>query len=206
MSVCATCNDALQELRSLSKVLKARQSKQRFPYACKNGPTCKFLACGSCWFQHEEAIAHGKVETREPIRDAIEKKIMAVQSVVEKKINDLSKYVDNRLGLLEAKLESVLEATLKNESDICMLEAENEKLDARESSKKIKDELEPECELLDERIDTKLNEFMKTTVKTAFEGAMTAFAEHVGKRVTTIEAMLKIGEESETGESRAEKT
>ena len=58
---------------------------------------------------------------------------------------------------------------------------------------------------IDKKIDDKVSDFMKTSVKDAFEAAMNAFAEHVAARIDKIEGKLGILEDNNDS-SLADKT
>ena len=47
--------ELLSEVRGLTKMMRTKvvQPRPRFPHACRNGSSCLFLACKSCWFVHE---------------------------------------------------------------------------------------------------------------------------------------------------------
>ena len=118
----------MSELRSMTNLMKTRQSKhkQRFPFACKNGLSCPYHACGCCWFKHGNGDNKSSdiIEHVPSPNAALEKKVALIQSVVEKQFGEFSKHVENRIGFFESKLEALDEATCKVEEDIRQLEGQ----------------------------------------------------------------------------------
>ena len=159
----ATLDEVLQAVQSLTKVVgdKKKSSCRRFPYLCRNGIKCQWLACGSCWFQHEAPKKQGKNIQLPEESDykntntvqAFETQMAKVQATVEKKMEELSNYVDRRLACLEARvgdiLEEASELSIKPESDV------DNKFD-----KHVVDKIKVLVERLDKRTDEKLERFV----------------------------------------------
>ena len=101
---------------------KAKPQRQRFPHLCENGASCPFLACGTCWFSHDaDAKCTKDISTNdtenEKLQHQVDKKIAATQSTMDKKMTGFSKYVEKRLSEVDAKLEALAEAFIKDEAD-----------------------------------------------------------------------------------------
>jgi hypothetical protein len=117
--------DVMAEIRSLATLMKAkvRPLRPRFPYLCKNGACCPFLACGTCWFSHDaDAKSPKTINTNdaenEKLQHQLDKKLAAMQSTIDRKMTDFAKYVDTRFSEVDAKLEAMAEAFIKDEADV----------------------------------------------------------------------------------------
>jgi hypothetical protein len=124
--------DVLAEIRSLANLMKAkvRPQRQRFPFFCRNGASCPFLACGTCWFSHDAEAKSTKTSStndaeNEKLQCQLDKKVAAMQATIDKKMTDLAKYVDKRLSDVDAKLEAMAEAFIKVEADSPTLHEKN---------------------------------------------------------------------------------
>jgi len=123
--------ELVHEMRSLSSLLKAKsERKPRFPYLCKNGASCPFLACRSCWFVHDGdgvevkhndanrvGIATNNQKQVSQTQD-INMRLTNMRQVLENKLVDLSKSLDHRFAELESRLDALADSVLSNESDM----------------------------------------------------------------------------------------
>ena len=125
-------DDILVEISSLKKIMSAKTvpRRPRFPFPCRNGHLCPFLACAGCWFVHEgddvpvmgkdtktftsegkKASQFGKAEHKSQLEALIEKRVAEVQSEVDKKFASFSQHLDRHLASIESKLEALAEAS-----------------------------------------------------------------------------------------------
>jgi len=198
VSQAATLSDVMQAIQALSKDTAARNKKasQRFPHVCRNGASCKFLACGSCWFQHDElhrdSNAANKPENNSETDyqkhfQALEAQIANVKATIDKRLDDLSDYVDRCLACFEEKLGNE-EDTLEKDMSV--------KLDKQGA-----DKFKLLFAKMDKRMDQQLEHYfticlektMETTREvtgTFVEGAMKTAAKSIDGRLQKIEARL----------------
>ena len=244
--------EVLDEIRSLCKTMKSRSSQRRprFPFHCKNGPLCPFLACHSCWFVHEgdevpticKAMESGTKKTENSIAQAkphepqvdftmwmrsleakMDDKIQKLQADMRKlssarqesqkleaKLHDISS-LELRLVSLGADMSENVDAKIEQIGDAEERLAHFEKNVEKRLRADITTDVDEKLSafMKEAAVDEKLAEFMRTTVKRAFEDAlnvgMNAFAEHVGARIQNIEDKLGIAEDS-VGSGLVEKT
>ena len=176
----------------MTKHMKTRHAKQkqRFPFACKNGRLCPYLACNSCWFKHDDVElveAIGKKEHPEAALAAADKNIAVMKATVDKKMHDFTKHVDERMYCIESKLEALAQCAFRNEEEIQQLEVQvcsNPKAHSKPN-----DELM--CEI-DCKIDQKLQDFLRGTVQDAFRAAFETFSSQVGDKIQSLEDQLAI--------------
>ena len=194
-------HDVMQAIQSLTKMVASqpkRCKRQRFPFSCRNGPSCQWMACGACWFSHDcsdKVKKDGEVKGQklEDIADRITMKLKQLEDKIERRISSLSHHVDRLFGEMAAKLDSLAEATFKNETDIEDVLADRQALAATD---KLRSELAAD---LDNQIDMKLVEFLATDVRTSFENAMQAFAVHVDDRVQIIKGKSGLVDDGDGG-------
>jgi len=201
-------NDALHAVQSLTKMLvsqpckSSKCSSQRFPYACKHGASCPFLAIGCCWFSHGDvqksssSNEDGKLQNSSPKRDA---ELAKLTESIEKKLSDLSRYVERCLEEVEAKIEDLAEAVFNQEGDTRKTTAAVEsnkgglqKLDAEEA-----DKFKSLFAKLDKRMDEQLERYFAICLEktqevtgTVVEGAMQVSSKNIDARLLKIEARL----------------
>jgi hypothetical protein len=207
-------SELVREVRSLTKSLQVRSSrKPRFPFPCKNGSMCPYRACNNCWFVHEldevpivkgSSTHEGKHTNEDKLKQG-ESKLADMCSKLEKKLGELSSYIDRRLGSIECKVEALADASLDIESQVKELCDEAHQSHAENIDEKLDLCMKIVGDRCDKQIDDKVSEFMKTSVKDAFEAAMNAFAGHVAARIDKIEGKLGIVEDSNDS-SLADKT
>ena len=201
-----TICDVMRAVQALAKATatKSKRSSQCFPHLCWNGADCKWLACGSCWFRHcdvkkEVNVLGNENATRKNVNDSkfIDDRLGKAQAMMEKRITELSNYVEKRLAQLEEMMQETLIdevaelSTRVNTLADSMIENEmktGRSLDAvAEANVKLAGDIEAEIE---RKIDEKLDKFLQDNVKASFEAAFTSFAEVMGERVMTIESEL----------------
>ena len=135
---------------------------------------------------------------------SLDDQIIKVQGMMEKRITELSNYVEKRLAQLEKMMQetaidevaelsnrigtiadAMIENELENEKcpkkDECVVNAVTEL--NMERAEDIKLDIE-------NKMDEKLDKFMQDKVKGAFEAAFTSFSEVMGERVMLIEGEL----------------
>ena len=156
------------------------------------------MACGACWFSHDcsdKVKTDGEVKGQklEDITDSMTMKLKELEDKIERRISSLSHHVGRLFGEMAAKLDSLAEATFKNETDIEDVLADRQ---AFAASDKLRSELAAD---LDNKIDMKLVEFLATDVRTSFENAMQAFAVHVDDRVQIIEGKFGLVDDGDGG-------
>jgi hypothetical protein len=200
----------LLEVRSLSEMMKTRVCKQRprFPFACKNGPSCPFLACGSCWFRHEgddvdlqstankpTTVSNNKDEKQ---LKALDMKITDFQNHVDSKLASLSSYIDQQLANVFGKLDALAEATFQNETDITELSAISAKA-GREAPCVAKDlqsssafvELQAEiAKEIEAKFDSKLQVGLDQ-MRSLIQALVEALGDKVGKKIRSLEDKLQ---------------
>jgi len=227
-----TLSDVVQELRTLTKFMKTRHAKQkqRFPFACKNGRLCPYLACNSCWFKHDDVEpteVNGKKEHPDAAQAAFDKNVAVMKAAVDKKIQDFTKHMDERMYCIESKLDALAQCVSKNDEEIQQLEIQvcsdtkalskpthelmreiDCKMDQKlEDSLKglVQDAFRAAFEATEDfearvegKIDAKLASFLESSVKDSFEAAIKVFACHVCGRIFKIEAELGITSAGDT--------
>ena len=188
----ADIEELLLEMGSFSKMMRGRtkEKKPKFPYKCKNGSSCPFLACGSCWFVHDDdalpiVSQHNVKVSNMPMKftqpqESLQDKLRVIDDF-EKKFVDLSKSIDHRLAAFELKLDAMADEIFKNEADVQEMQEEKAVISKPEELR----------QNIDERIDEKLEIFLKESVKCAFEAAFASFSQTVGEKVVVIERELE---------------
>jgi hypothetical protein len=195
-----TLADVLSELRSMTNFMKTRQPrhKQRFPFACKNGLSCPYLACGCCWFKHDNDNSNSSdVIQQVPSPYAVlEKRVAHIQSAVENKFGEFSQHVEKRLGFFESKLEALAEATCKIEDDILQLEEQaRPEASARKS---INDGVMAELDNKVDDLKSELESIWGAKLESALDGIRSLiaavaedFCTEVGKKIVNLEERLE---------------
>ena len=217
------------EMRSLSKMMrgKAMEKRPKFPYKCKNGSSCPFSACGSCWFVHDDdalpIVSPRNVKaSNTPVKptrsqEPLQNKLTIIADF-EKKLVDLSKSIDHRLAAFESKLDAMADAIFKNETDLQEMQEEKAVSSKPEELRQnMDDRIDEKLEIfmkesvkfgkfrselaadLDNKVDIKLVVFLATDVRTSFENAMQAFAAHVDDRVQIIEGKFGLVDDGDGG-------
>ena len=199
-------SEVLLAVQALTKVVATQQNKgrrRRFPYLCRNGPSCPWKACGACWFKHEaeeRELPQQVSEMTATPAASLETKLAEVKANMEKKVGELSKYVDRCFDNMESKLEALAEAVFKQESDVLEMIAKVDSPDSKRIGDDLKSELERSWSA---KLETKLDK-AKLETNALFEATVSALVEKTSKRINAMEDILSVCFESLQSEPPSE--
>ena len=122
-------SDVLQALHSLTSEIRLERAPRRpkFPFACRNGPTCAFLACKSCWFVHDgdevevmkcmpkghaTSVKCNSSEKTTPVSRDVG--LVQCTAAFEEKLASIQRSMDTRLSKFESKVTCDFDSKIAN--------------------------------------------------------------------------------------------